>query len=220
MNTLQIYGDSYANSFLGDEGWMNYSISESYDIENYGTGGSTFWYSYQKFIENNKDTQKVFIMTTDSRYTINVGLPETESFWQVAYGPNRPYIWNDKNKILKGNKVFKDYIQYMWNPELEKFNRKLQFEYMLDISNKEKMVVLDICNIIPISIEEEHVYVNNKQIHDKRACHLLPHNNKILGDIILDRLSDKKYGLLTLDKSDFDFSTTISKEERLLYFGI
>jgi hypothetical protein len=220
MNKLQIYGDSYANSFIEHGGWMNYSISENYDIENYGASGSPFWYSYQAFLKNKKDTEKVFIMTTDSRYTLNVGLPEKESFWQVAFGPNRDYRWNDKNKITKGNNIFKDYIEYMWDPELEKFNRRLQLKNILDISEQERMIVLDIENIIPISMEEERVYVDSKQQYDKRACHLLPHNNKILGDIILSRLHNKKYGLLTLSIADFDFSKEISDIEKSNFFGV
>jgi len=79
MKKIAIYGDSFGNmrleNFQGDLrdrglGWPEW-LEKKYQVTNFAQSGSSLFYSYKLFLENNKDFDyNIFLVTEPNRITI------------------------------------------------------------------------------------------------------------------------------------------------------
>ena len=115
MNTLGIFGDSFADPSHGHNNYPNdhvYSwvhlLTDTYQVEWYSRGGSSLFYSYEKFLEHHHKYSKiVFVVTEPGRLSENlikstIGPTEmiTIPNWQVA-----EYCLNNKSRLIDPTEI-------------------------------------------------------------------------------------------------------------------
>ena len=126
MNKMKIaiYGDSYASFCLDQpnnhrgQSWVDV-IKEYHDVENFGRPGSSFFYSYEKYLENfNKFDYNIFIIANPNRF-YNRNLESLTSFTSSWYTNYNNVILNEeiakKGNHLKELKIIESVRDYYEN---------------------------------------------------------------------------------------------------------
>lgn len=228
---LGIFGDSYAdvgrpartsNDFLTDS-WPGIMKSKNpmYQIDYFALSGTSYWYSYSKFLENYKKYDTiVFVHTNPSRWP---NLPESEGVgtqWNIGY--------------LKGSDTLNELNKYFFDIFPDNFRTFISnniYRSVCELCEKQNIYLI---NIIAFNDEYQTIYqskfptiygidklswterirsnnidhnlnefISETKSGDKRYCHLNQHNNNKVADIILDLIYNKKINveinLLNLD---------------------
>ena len=141
MHSVAIYSDSwadpkvrYSNDPIDNIAWPDI-VGTKYKITNYARAGSSIYYSYQKFLETNKNfDQIIFIVTDYYRWFHLIHTPTLKSPWGDYYhsfaGPGmieywkkdplyKPHIMKDANLRLTLNALV-NYFVYLNNEEFDK----------------------------------------------------------------------------------------------------
>lgn len=87
LPSLAIYSDSWADPLVRDPSEMDNKawsemLSDEYNVTNFARGGTSIYYSYQKFLETYKDFDKIIFVVTDYyRWFHLVNTPLIKSPW-------------------------------------------------------------------------------------------------------------------------------------------
>jgi len=107
MLTLGIFGDSYSDPIrhghdnfreLDELGWPNL-LKQKYDVGLYGQVGSSIFYSYQKFLENHSNYDKVVFVVTDplrwiKGYNLLGNIMHFSNYWTANH-----YLKSNKKQL-------------------------------------------------------------------------------------------------------------------------
>jgi hypothetical protein len=220
---LGIFGDSFADynnmysTAKENESWINYlATSTNSEFECFGHGGTSIWYSFEKFKQHYKKfTHIVFCQTFPHR--IHHLPEELTGFHHVK--DTRPldfmksrektimksivYVYYEKlfNKdldIFLAQQIF-DQVNFLCKQENIKIVTLLPFEdlryqdsYIINVDKREGDCLLGLQHI---SVDEALVASkpNSLTAGDSRYCHLSKENNQILASIIEEGFNlDKK----------------------------
>jgi len=88
MQTLGVYGDSFAATYGAPQAWGSI-LKKDYNVTNYAVGGSDIYFSYKNFIKTHHLYDKIIFVVTDaSRY------------WNSVYNINgKQYAFNCRGSI-------------------------------------------------------------------------------------------------------------------------
>jgi len=237
---IAIYGDSFANHCLenlpGDLrdrslAWTEW-LAQSYQVTNFAVAGSSLFYSYNLFLENNKNFDyNIFLATETNRIT----LPEESIINSPTLGRhiNLALIdalmrFNDTDKTLVS--AINLYYGLIHNQQAVDTFHNLMIENIVRI-NQKTLVIPSFQNSLPdntinnlLNISGEELVKNDMWIilqennyfcwnpikdetgiwtfADYRKCHLNEKNNKILADII-DKAIKNNQQAIDLSLSQF-----------------
>lgn len=240
MITIGVFGDSFAQRESGerkptDESWITHIEKRGYRIRTFGMGGTACWYSYKKFLENYKKfSHIVFVHTSSSRSN---NLPDDLALFSNYYGREEtipstgmfqflsPERQQQLLTIIEAQKYTKDF-------ELDKFIAQSVFNTVNAIAkNSDKQII----NILPFNCDDQPIgvdisnragtcitdllTVSNKEMPnlfksgsvDPRDCHLSLENNAVLGEIVIESLTNQDTNVINCMKSErFVFSREIT----------
>jgi hypothetical protein len=221
---IAIYGDSYADpSPYPNEGWVAYlnNNMKSAIIDQHGRGGTSHWWSYQKFIETYKDYDTViFCHTTPMR-------------WPHLPKECEGKEWNTGQIKNSGRGDFQNHIntffQFIFTEKLLNFHCLNIFKEVNEICQKENIFLINLHmesneNLEPEYAEEitkanystftglntlsgwekvvhkDNIVYTTKELlykykisNDVRANHLSVTNNRLLGNLLLSTIENKEY---------------------------
>ena len=222
MNTLAIFGDSYARKDADDiyeQPWHNFI--KDYNIKNFGEPGSDLWFSYNLFLKNHSKFDKIiFLVTAPHRIRL--------------IGPNT-VIYHNQSYTTASIKA-----SLATDTELDQYN--IVLGYYEFIHNKEKeekvyqLIIDDIFRIRPDAIvypcfdnnwssemplynitkfEDSYLGMTDarrqefyrKGLRDSRACHMIEENNLVVANMFLSKLdgTNKPMGQLTKPNKDVEY---------------
>lgn len=110
MKSIGVFGDSYTGQADGPSAKYHWStlLAKHYDCEmkNYGTGGSSIYFSYKQFLENHhKHDLNIFLITETSRYIKPVTLYSGKEIYIPSISvldQNKDDIYSHKQEDLRG----------------------------------------------------------------------------------------------------------------------
>jgi hypothetical protein len=212
---LAIFGDSFGDdtgiwpvphSDVGPS-WIDYLRNQNIDIDNYSRGGTSLFYSYQKFISNYQKYDKIiFLITNPGRISVpmdgtikdfNIG--SIERHLKLCVNVERQIILN----------AIRDYFIYVKNDEFDEVVHRLLVE---DISNKHNDMLMIPCfdrsgidnqtPLLDISKFEADFW-NIEEIipqadllrQDSRKAHMCEENNLMLGQEIYNWIKTGSFSL-------------------------
>ena len=212
---IAIFGDSYADDYnlwphrytdVG-LGWPDYLRSQNIEVDNYSLGGTSLYYSYQKFILKYQEYDKIiFVVTHPGRISVPVGNQE-ENYVNAALVENALKNCFDFERKIKLAAI-RDYFIYVKNDKFDNLVHKLLIE---DISKKHKAALIIPCfpnsgidNQIPL-IDISHFEAKfwnlsdpipwSDTVRDARKCHMCEENNLMLGQEIYNWVKTGNYNL-------------------------
>jgi hypothetical protein len=220
---IGIFGDSFAdynNMFAlteENESWINYlSKYTGATFECFGYGGTSIWYSFEKFKEHYKKfTHIVFCQTFPHR--IHHLPEELIGFHHVKDTASLSFM-NSKAKNTM-NFITSIYYSKLFNKDLDIFLAQQVFDQVNYLCKKENIQIVTMLPFEDLRYQEEYIInVDNRQgdcllglqhvsvdeilitqkpngltSGDARFCHLSKENNEILAGIIKESFeSDKK----------------------------
>lgn len=214
---IAIFGDSYADDhsawshrYTGvGPGWPDYLRSQNIEVDNYSLGGTSLYYSYQKFILKYQEYDKIiFVVTHSGRISVPVGIGNQEEYYVnaalVEDALKNCFDFERKIKLA----AIRDYFLYVKNDKFDNLVHKLLIE---DISRKHEVILMipafpnsGIDNQIPlidISFFESKfwnlnwIYPDSDAGHDARKCHMCEENNLMLGKEIYNWVKTGNYKL-------------------------
>ena len=212
---IGIFGDSFGddynlwpNPYSGvGPSWVDYLRNHDIEIDNYSCGGTSLFYSYQRFISTCQNYDKViFLVTAPGRISVPSG-QFAEEFFNVPSVETQLKLCFDVNRKIKLNAI-RDYFMYVKNDTFDNLVHKLLIE---DISNKHKDTLIIPCfahsgidNQIPLidiprfeaafwKIEEIMPWSDTE--YDARKCHMCEENNLMFGKEIFNWAKTGNYNL-------------------------
>ena len=205
MKTLAIFGDSYGRSGGYDneeKDWVKFiEDTEEYKVTNFSKGGSPLWYSYNLFVKNKDQFDKIiFLVTAPHR----IGLVSPESVLHPFQNNNvRVKVDLASGKEKKQYQTIVDYYDLIHDYDREETIHQLMvenisrirkdvivypcffIEYLNDIALYEITKFEDTCFGLTDEIQKKF-YKEGRR--DSRNCHMTESNNKIVSQLFLDRL--------------------------------
>ena len=211
---IAIFGDSFGDDYnmwpypyLGvGSSWVDHLRDHDLEIDNYSCGGTSLFYSYQKFISTYEKYDKViFLVTSPGRISVPLG-DITEDFNISALKHKLRNCSDAKRKIQLT--AIRDYFIYVKNDTFDNLVHKLLLE---DILKKHRDILIIPCfensgidNQIPLfNISHfEAKFWNLTDIlpwsdteYDSRKCHMCEENNLMLGQEIHNWVRTGNYNL-------------------------
>ncbi len=212
---IAVFGDSFADDYnlwpdpyvgVGPS-WVDYLRNQNIEIDNYSCGGTSLFYSYQKFILKYQEYDKViFLVTSPGRITVPIN-DQTEDYYNIASVENKLKDCFDFERKIKLTAI-RDYFIYVKYDVYDNVVHELLIE---DILKKHKDTLLIPCfenskinNQIPlfnISHFEaefwnlEEILPNSSEVYDARKCHMSEENNLMLGQEIYNWVKNGNYNL-------------------------
>ena len=213
---IAIFGDSFGDdnrlwpvpySGVGPS-WIDYLRNQNIDIDNYSQGGSSLFYSYQKFISNYQKYDKIiFLITQQGR--ISVPMDGTVKDFNSSGMERHLKLCDNAGKKIILNAI-NDYFKYVKNYTFDEIVHKLLIE---DISKKHNDMLMIPCFLysgidhqLPlIAITKfEADFWNMEEIipqtdltkQDARKAHMCEENNLMLGQQIYDWVKTGNYKLV------------------------
>jgi hypothetical protein len=247
---IGIFGDSFAdynNIFaLGEENesWINYlSTYTGATFECFGYGGTSIWYSFEKFKEHYKKfTHIVFCQTFPHRIH---HLPEELTGFHHVKDPAPLTFMSSRQKSMM-KPVIDVYYSTLFNKDLDIFvaqsvfdqvnllckqagikittllpfeDLRYQDQYIINVDNRQGDCLLGLQHV---SVDEILITqkLNGLTSGDARYCHLSKENNEILAKIIKESFeSDRKQVFnFSIEESDDYKRFIIDKEISNRYF--
>lgn len=222
---LGIFGDSYGKCGGYDHNendWVDFlNLTNKYEITNFSKGGSSLWYSYDLFIKNNKDFDKIiFLITSPHRIFIN----NPNCIIHPFQSYNASILINEaEGKEKEQYQTVINYYELLHDYDKEEYIHRLlveniktlrpdtiiypcfNFSYIDDVGLFEITNFEDKCLGLNSEIKN-NFYRQGKR--DSRKCHMTEANNKIVADMFLERLNGNnlKINLDTLVKPEVDLN--------------
>lgn len=198
---LAIFGDSFGDdtgvwpiphSDVGPS-WIEYLRNQNIDIDNYSRGGTSLFYSYQKFMRSYQKYDKIiFLITNPGR----ISVPMDSTIKDFNPGSIERHLRNCVNpeRKLILNAIL-DYFIYVKNDDFDEVVHRLLVE---DISNKHNDMLMIPCfdqsgidnqtpllDISKFEAEfwgiEEIIPQTDPTRQDSRKAHMCEENNLMLG---------------------------------------
>jgi hypothetical protein len=213
---IAVFGDSFGddytlwpNPYSGvGPSWVEYLQNQNIEVDNYASGGTSLFYSYQKFILTYQEYDKViFLVTHPGRITVPLG-HKTEDYYNITSVENKLKECFDFEKKIRLNAI-RDYFIYVKNDAYDNVVHKLLIE---DILKKHKDTLLIPCfhnsginnqralfNISHFEANfwnfEDTILPNRDEVYDARKCHMCEENNLVLGQEIYNWIKTGNYNL-------------------------
>jgi hypothetical protein len=217
---LAIFGDSFGDdtgvwptpySGVGPS-WIDYLRNQNIDIDNYSRGGSSLFYSYQKFIPNYEKYDKIiFLITCPGR----ISVPINNTVEDFNLGSIERHLRNcvSVERKIKLNAIL-DYFVYVKNDTFDSVVHRLLIE---DISNKHNNMLMIPCfensginnqtSLMEISKFEAKFWNledviphKDPNVQDARKAHMCEENNLMLGQEVYNWI---KTGSFSLNQENF-----------------
>jgi len=212
---IAIFGDSFGDDYnlwpdpypgVGPS-WIDYLRDQNLEIDNYSCGGSSLFYSYQRFILKYQEYDKViFLVTCPGRISVTEGDQSEECFNVTSVEKYLEHCF-DVNRKIKLNAI-RDYFICVKNDTFDNLVHKLLIE---DISRKHKDILMIPCfahsgidsqiPLIAITRFEadfwkmEEVMPWSNTAYDARKGHMCEENNLMLGQEIYGWIKTGNYNL-------------------------
>jgi hypothetical protein len=217
---IGVFGDSFGDDYtlwpnpyteVGSS-WIDYLRDQNIEVDNFSSGGTSLYYSYQRFISNYTEYDKIiFAVTSPGRITVPSGT-QTEDYFNVIQVEKELKSCFDFERKIKLNAI-RDYFIYVKNDTFDNLTHKLLVDH---ISKKHDNILMIPCfvnsgidNQIPlfnISHFEanfwnlEEILPNTDTVYDARKCHMCEENNLMLGKEIVNWVNT---GNFILDSTKF-----------------
>lgn len=218
---IAVFGDSFGddytiwpNPYTGvGPSWVDYLRDQNIEIDNYACGGTSLFYSYQRFISTYTKYDKIiFMVTHPGRITVPSGT-QTEDYFNAAQVEKELESCFDFQRKTKLNAI-RDYFIYVKNDEFDNLIHQLLIEDILKKHNSVLMIPCftsnDIDSKLPlIKISEfeaafwnftDTILPNTDTVYDARKCHMCEENNLMLGKEIFNWVTT---GNFILDPTKF-----------------
>lgn len=227
------FGDFCLKNIEGDTiyrgpAWVEL-LAENHEVTNFCESGSSVFYNYDLFLKHNKEFDyNIFLVTESNRITVNSPYPNLKhiNIHSINFYKNtnlRPI----ERKILEG---IENYYEVIHNQDYVDTCHKLMVNSLTTINPntiiiptfgeslisdfKNTLIYLSDWELSEIVLKlHAKNYIQWKPIEgenwafvDYRKCHLTEENNRILFDIIINRINNKFNGLLNIDVNDFKIS--------------
>jgi hypothetical protein len=199
---VAIFGDSFADEKIHKKeakykSWVEILREKYYpDLTCYGEAGSSLYFSYDKFIDNQSKYDKIiFITTTNGRITIPnyIKFKEHDDAY-LMYHLNgvetaeshftRPHIMTPEG--IRATQAGIEYFKYLHDPIYDARMRSLMKDSIKNI--RSDSILVDTLNpgLSDISYYEFSPHGGRPaemwEYHDFRMCHLSKRNNEILAE--------------------------------------
>lgn len=216
---LGIFGDSWADinpaehrslkdNRLPWASWISNDLSAK--LHCYALSGTGLWWSFENFLKNYKRFEKiVFLYTHYGRWN---GLTDDLSSIAHIREPNQidwvdqdnkdyaqklidvyPFLYNDDLNLFIYQQIF-DEVNYLCDKYGIQLVNILAFDReqpKIKISKQKGAVLHNLVDIMNFEIDNsERLKKYIGSVYDIRHCHMNPHNNRILADIILENLTN------------------------------
>lgn len=241
---IGIFGDSFADPYnnLKREWGISWTqlLTENYGyiIENFAEGGSSLWWSYERFLKNyEKYDQIIFVVTMWGRLSSSEKINNGCYVHFPARGiTDSDFIENSNEFTVKICHSIKDYFLYFQNDQQEKFLHNRIIEEIINKCNSDKKSLLlipafdnpinfqTIFKIPLCEIVRKEQIINNVMditkityvpVYEKnRANHMSKQNNEILAQLVYEIIEGTRTSV-TID--DFVFEKFPNPED---YWGI
>lgn len=217
---IAIYGDSFGNHCLEDfpgdnidrgKAWVEL-LADKYQVTNFSHPGSSLFYSYKIFLENNKNFDyNIFLVTEPNRIT----LPEESIIPKKGMKPHINLNLIDSLSKFKDNNqtlvsAINLYYKLIHNVEAADLFHKLMVENIIRVNQNILIIPCfghgtythnNLMGISNIELSENKIWstlIDNDYLYwtpiedetglwtfsDYRKCHLNEENNKILANMI------------------------------------
>ena len=228
----------YLDEKLGIMPWTMWleKLSDN-QVHSYGLSSTSIWYSYKKFLSHYKEYDTIVFCYSDLHRWHNINSETHDGLYHVRYEEHLAYVQPksihtaqllvDAYKLLHDwdfdkfvfQSIF-DSVNKLCNDAGIKLVNILNFEEIydtplnIDITTNNTVLT----NLVQVS-GSEYLHPNGnakfkditelmRTSADKRFCHLNPHNNKVLAEIILDSIeTNAKYvNLGTCDRFSYEYN--------------
>lgn len=235
---IGIFGDSYAdiNGDTQQYSWPNL-LHKKYNSEVFALCGTSAWWSYENFLKHNhKYDTIIFCHTSSQRWPI-VPNDIVGANWDISNirGSETPEILRKMNEFyfdIFNNNLLR-FLNYHIFHSVNDFCRKNN-KYLINMTCFETEFETDtdypiFIDLHKISLNETIVYNNERMLLqqqylkiskklDNRMCHMGHKNNKILFDILVDTLENKKMNINSRLVDDYKWET--DDESLQTIFGV
>lgn len=237
-----VFGDSFADRAMNpiymyegrkDESWIQVLEDSGCNIESYGMGGTSTWFSYEKFLQMHKYFNAIiFVVSHFGRISC---MPEEFARYSTCHDPSTLYksstflsLDHEKqNQVLDLVKA----ANMMKNHTFDKFVVKHIYD---DVNNICREKNIKLITLLPFETRNSIEKYNTRNLHgdclfnliptvykeldvthsDSRYCHLSEENNKILGNLMFESLNSNKPPRLIDLSNDVNFVFHPSITER------
>jgi hypothetical protein len=220
---IGIYGDSYADPNPSpDKSWLTYLRNniEYATIDQHSRGGTSHWWSYQKFIQTYKDYDTIIFCHTNPIRWPHLPKEYAGKEWNTGHMKNGglnnfqdninkffPFILPDNlltflclNIFKKVNEICQKENIFLINLHIET-KENLEPEYAAEITktNFSTFTGLNDLSRWEKVVHKGTVFTTNelltkhKIFNDVRAGHLSAANNIALGNLLLSTIENKEY---------------------------
>jgi hypothetical protein len=212
---IGIFGDSFGddynmwpNPYSGvGPSWIDYLRDQNLEIDNFCVGGTSLYFSHQRFISTYQEYDKViFLVTSPGRISVPSGQFAEEFFNVTSVEKHLKYCF-DVNRKIKLNAI-RDYFMYVKNDTFDEVIHRLIIE---DVLKKHKDILMIPCfahsgidNQIPLVAiprfeaafwKMEEIMPWSDTEYDARKSHMCEENNLMLGQEIYDWVETGNYNL-------------------------
>lgn len=212
---IGIFGDSFADDYnlwpshfegVGPS-WIDYIRDQNIAVDNYASGGSGLYYSYEKFISSfQKYDRIIFLVSTPGRITITKD-GEYGHWFNLRQVENELAACFEYEKKVRLNAIY-NYFKYVKNDKFDNLVQDLLIERILKTHNKILMIPSFEWSRIKGSIpfmtipEFEASFWNlpeaipsGQDLVDARKCHMCEENNLIVGEEMVNWIKTDKFNL-------------------------
>jgi len=213
---IGVFGDSFGDDFRNwpdpytgvGASWVDYLRDQNIEVDNYSCGGTGLYYSYQKFITQFQEYDKIiFVVTSPGRINVVEDNGLETPWFNLSQVEKELKSCFDHKKKVKLHAIY-DYFKYVKNDKFDELVHDLLIDH---ISKKHDAMLMIPCfeqsrinGQIPLmKISEfeakfwnlEEILPNSDTIYDARKCHMCEENNLMLGKEIYNWVVTGNYSL-------------------------
>lgn len=210
---IAIYGDSYGctypkDSTLNDQlPWVEL-LKDHVDVANYSVGGSSLYYSYKMFLENNHIYDKNIILGS---YNGRKYVPHLAWKHVNIHIVDYPEIWKDQGLSQDEIDAFTSYYTHVYS-KVEEQDIRMLIEK--DIGSHPNTLYMSIPDTLDQVTHNERVFFKYNAVKDKEnmCCHMSNDSNQAFFKTILEWVNTGNF------KFNLDDYKLPNKEDRYKYY--
>jgi len=224
---IGVFGDSFADrtiapvlgKFRLDESWMQHITSLGHSVSSYGVTGSASYHAFTCFLDHHEQFEHIVfcwsyvhrIQSMPFKYAQSSSLKDIQQFYST-----NSFLRYSKEEQADIVQILIGY-QHLCDINFNIWVQQKMFDDVNEICYKKNIKLV---NILPFVVKLNHeinfskkqgdclyrlIEVSKKEMDmsifgDVRSTHLSKENNKVLGDIILERFFDDKNIIMDLYK--------------------